>query len=314
MSMNLESTTDSKEQVLAAIGGAKSSTVKDEPKAVSSRDNESQQDESELEESETSEDNLDESDDSDSSVSEDDEEVKDELKEDQKPKKRSGFQRRIDKFQKKLSEKDQEIDQLKKAALSGAGKLQEQSQSENPQQKAEAIGKPDPNNFDSHQDYVEALTEWKIDEKDRAKEVKAKDAQLKTEYQNQVSSFQAKVAEFSKATPDFNDVISDVDDISLSYHIQDVILSSGPELMYELSKDRERLLRLNSLSPLAAAREIGNIEAKLSTSQENTKPKEVKTTKTPPPIDPVGSKSAGKTFKSPDDMSFGEYKAWRNKK
>lgn len=314
MSVNIESTTDSKDQVLAAIGGAKSVEKAEEKRAVSSRDDESQSDESEQEESETSEENLD--DDSDSSTSEDDEEIKDELKEDQKPKKRSGFQRRIDKFQKKLSEKDQEIEQLKKAASSGAGKPQEQAQSENLQPKVEAVGKPDPNTFDSHQDYVEALTDWKIEEKDRLKEVKAKEAQFKTEFQKQVTTFQSKVAEFSKATPDFDDVVSDVDDIPLNHSIQDAIITSefGPALMYELSKNREQLLKLNSMSPVAAAREIGRIEARLSSGQETTKPKEIKLTKTPPPIEPVGSKSSGKNFKSPDDMSLDEYRAWRNKK
>lgn len=313
MSMNIESTTDSKDQVLAAIGGAKSvEKVEEQKKAVSSRDDESQQDESEQEESETSEDNLDDND-SDASVSEDDEEIKDDLKEDQKPKKRSGFQRRIDKFQKKLSERDQEIEQLRKAVASGAGKPLEQTAQET---KNETVSKPDPASFDSHQDYVEALTDWKIEQREKVREINAKEAQFKTEYQKQVSAFQSKVSEFSKSTPDFNDVISDVDDVPLRESIQDALLTSdlGPQLMYELSKNRAELLRINSMSPLAAAREIGKIEARLSQNLDSPKTKEVKLTKTPPPIEPVGSKSAGKTFKSPEDMTIEEYRAWRTKK
>lgn len=318
MSIQVESTTDSKAQVLAAIGGAKASESKDNNQSVSSNDEASSPDESVKEESETSEENLDETnDDSESSVSEDDEEIKDELKEDQKPKKRSGFQRRIDKFQKKITEKDQEIEHWKKAAMSGAGKPQDQAQAENVKQnKTEATGKPDPASFDSHQDYVEALTDWKIDDREKTKEIKTKETQLKSEYQGKISTFQSKVADFSKSTADFNDVISDVDDIPLSHTVQDAILTSdlGPQLMYELSKNREEYMRINSMSPTAAAREIGKIEARLSQNLESNKPREARITKTPPPIDPVGSKSSGKTFKSPEEMSLAEYKAWRKTK
>jgi hypothetical protein len=318
MSIQVESTTDSKEQVLAAIGGAKSTASKDNNQSVSSNDDKSSPDESVQEESETSEENLDDTnDDSDSSVSDDDEEIKDDLKEDQKPKKRSGFQRRIDKFQKKISEKDQEIEHWKKAAMSGAGKPLEQAKTESKQENiADVTGKPDPSQFDSHRDYVEALTDWKIDNREKSKEMKAKETQIKTEYQAQISTFQSKVAEFSKSTADFNDVIADVDDIPLSHSVQEAILTSdfGPQLMYELSKNRAEYQRINSMSPTAASREIGKIEARLGLGQDTNKTREARITKTPAPIDPVGSKSSGKIFKSPDEMTLTEYKAFRKTK
>lgn len=244
------------------------------------------------------------SDDGEESEQKEDDEIKDD-----KPKKKGGFKKRIERFQKQLSAKDQEIEFLRQQISKGLPK-------DEPKQsiKTEAEGKPKPSDYETHEEYIDALTDWKIEVKEKEIQTKQRETQAKTEYQKQVDSFQTKVSDFSKTKEDFQEVIEDVDDISMSIAVQESILSSdiGPELMYELAKNRSEYERINSLSPLAAAREIGKIESKLI--RESSSKKEIKTTKAPAPLKPIG-KSASKITKSIFDpnLSQKEYEELRAK-
>lgn len=314
MSIQITSTTDSEEAVLSALGNATPNKDNDEVlKSVSSGDknNKSKQDEI-IKESDTL--NNDELENSDEIDSEDESLIKDDEKENQKPKKKGGFQKRIERFQKKISDKDLEIEHWKREALkSKPTENIEQPQYENLTLKE----KPKAEHFESHEEYVDALTDWKIEQKEKDREVKLQHLKLKSEYENRVQTFQSKVAEFSIINNDFQEVVSEVDDIPLSLEIQEAILSSdfGPNIMYELAKNREELQRISRLSGISAAREIGKIEAQFN--RDNSKSNSVqdrKITKAPPPIIPVGSKNSARIEKSPDEMSFQEYKKWRETK
>lgn len=312
MSIQITSTTDSEKDVTAAIGNLSKADSKEE-KSVSRDDS---KDESQDETHEDSETSKVENDEDESSDSDNDEENKDES-EDKKPKKKGGFQKRIERFQKKLSEKDQELEYWRKEALRAKDPVKQVSDAsaDAKTQKTVSDGKPKPDSFETHSEYIEALTDWKLEQKDKEREEKQKQTQVKTEYEKQVQSFQSKVQEFSKTAKDFQEVVNEVDDIPLSVGLQEAILSSdvGPNLMYELAKDREELERINSLSAVQAAREIGKIEARLSKA-DFTQTKEIKTTKAPPPISPVSNKGTSKSTKSPDEMSYAEFKKWRESK
>lgn len=310
MSVQIVSTTDSDEAVLAATGGLAKNNESEETKSASSKDVKASKQDEITEDSETSEELED-------SESTDDEDIKDD-KEDQKPKKKGGFQKRIERFQKKLSEKDQALFE-KDQIIARLSEKRAGNPDELKPEKVESLkssdSKPKSENFDTHEEYVDALTDWKLEQKEKEREQKSRENQIKTEQQKKVSDFQAKVQEFQKSHDDFDEVVSDVDDIPLSFALRDAIVTSdlGPQVMYELAQNRDELTRINSLSLVDAAREIGKIEARLS--QESSSVKKIKTiTKAPPPIEPVGSKGSARVEKSPDDMSFNEFKKWRESK
>ncbi|CAB4152279.1 hypothetical protein UFOVP610_3 [uncultured Caudovirales phage] len=313
MSITIESTTDSKKEVLAAIGGLESKQEEvSEEKAASEVEETSDKitEDSEASETESDEDEVSESDKDDET-----EESESDEKDKSKPKKKGGFQKRIDRFKKQLSEKDQEIEFLRRdreALRAGNPNKDDLPKNEPAKGIIDISAKPKSSDFQTHEEYVEALTDWKVETKEKEREQKLKEAKVKTEYQKSVESFQSKVKSFEKEVPDFQEVLADVDDIPLSFGVQDAILTSdiGPQLMYEIAKDRKELERINSLSATAAAREIGKLEARLAKSESKEETIQ-KITKAPPPIAPVGSKSSGKSQKSPDDMDFKEYKAWR---
>lgn len=78
----------------------------------------------------------------------------------------------------------------------------------------------------------------------------------------------------------------------------------GPEVAYHLATHREDALRIARMTPLAAAREIGRIEATLDAPKPRTK-----TNAPPPPITLKGGTAT--TTKDPDKMSSEEWLVWR---
>lgn len=307
MAVNTESSTGSNEAANTQKSGLAHKSS-DDTNSESAADGSAEHDEN-AEASEALE-NQDEAGDE-SADSEDESESKDV----EKPKKQKGFKKRIDKLNKKLTAEAQEKEYWKQQALKASGG-QEVQKKETLETLSETSQKPKVEDFDSHAEFIEALTDWKVDQKEAAKENKRKVDESKSEYQKTVQSFQEKVQEFSKTHTDFQDLMEDVDDVPLTAGIQEALLTSsiGPAVMYELAKDRKELERINALSPLAAAREIGKIEARLANDSSSSKEQTKKLTKAPPPVSPVGTNGSAKVMKSPQEMTFKEYTIWRARK
>jgi hypothetical protein len=297
------------EKTQADKSGQKSEgSGKEETKSASSE----QQDEI-TEESDSSE--ADESSEGDESEAESDDESDAAKEGEQKPKKKNGFKKRIDKLNQRLSVKDQELEYWKQKALKGDSR-QEPQPKETPKKEAQNEGRPNSSEFETHEDYVEAVADWKYEQRKSAEEAKARESQLKTDYQKQLGSHQARVGEFAKKTPDFQDVIDDFNeehaDFKLSTALEEVIITSdmGPAVLYDLAKNKAELDRINALGFAAVGREIGKIEARLEKSSEPTETK--KQTKTPPPLKPLGNGSArvAKSIYDPS-LSQSEYESLR---
>ncbi|MGE3681958.1 MAG: hypothetical protein AB7G93_09545 [Bdellovibrionales bacterium] len=224
----------------------------------------------------------------------------------ERPKKKGGVQKRIDKLTRRLSEREQEIEYWKREALKKK-EAEGAPQKPEPQLRADPNSKPKADEFETHEEYVEALADWKVEQRLKAHEEKAKETQVKTEFQRQVDEHQKRVEAFKAKHEDFDERLEEVNDIPLSIAVQEVILASdrGPELMYELARDPEEFARICKLSPLAAARELGKVEARLEKSTESKK-REVKTTKAPPPPSPISGKSQKAVKKSIYDPSLSQ--------
>lgn len=94
-------------------------------------------------------------------------------------------------------------------------------------------------------------------------------------------------------------------DVPITEEVADIIRSSdaAADLAYYLGRNKAEAARISRMSPLAAARELGRIEASLSAPKPRTE------SKAPPPISP--GKATGAGVKSPDKMTAEEYRAWR---
>lgn len=159
----------------------------------------------------------------------------------------------------------------------------EQLQRGEPAQAAEAPkeeGKrPTLEDFDFDQErYLEALADWRIEERERAKVQKVEQEKAQQTVQERIAALQSKEAEFAKAHPDYEGVAK-APHVPITREMADTMLENpdtAPAIAYYLGQNLEEAREISQMSPLAQARAIGRIEAKLTTPQT-----------TPPPPKPV---------------------------
>lgn len=310
MAVNITSTTDSAADITKAQGMYNAKQV--EQKSAPSEKSESTK-QAEASETAAKADHVDTEVDTDSETEvEHDESAKDESSDADKPKKKGGFQRRIDKLNKARSLAEEERDYWREQALK-KGESQKPETQETPAQKTakDTAGKPDPDKFETVAEYLEAVADWKYEQRIQKAEADKKIAEAKTEQQKKISTFQEKREEFKKSVADYDEALESVEHIPLSVALHDFILESeyGPQLAYELAKNPEEYERVAKLSPLALYREMGKMEAKISPASTSEKTPN-KITKAPAPIKPV-SRGAVTSTKDPGEMSYREYAEWR---
>lgn len=134
--------------------------------------------------------------------------------------------------------------------------------------------------------------------------------QQRDQYQSQqqiAQQFQAKEAAYASTVPDYMDRVSELtSSIALPNEVLMAISQSdhGPAVAYHLAQHLDVADRLSRMHPVAAAVEIGRIEARLSAP----KPKPV--TQAPAPVPTLsGSSVAGKDLSA---MSYEDYKRARS--
>ena len=183
--------------------------------------------------------------------------------------------RRMKKFMQRAAQAEAERDALK-AQLSS-------NQQPSP---ANQVQKPTRDQFADDLSYVEALTDWKVEQK-TAPLMQARESEKANTTQQQ---FRAKENAFKAETPDYDEVISEATDVIVPNVAVEAILTSdyGPQLRYYFAKHPEDAAALSGLSIGAAARKVGVIEAKIAQEIETKKTK-TKATPPPPPINPPGA-------------------------
>lgn len=201
--------------------------------------------------------------DTEESDTEDEVETKNESK-DPKPKKKNGFQRRVNKL-------NQEIEYWRTEAIKNQ-KVAAPSKEEKSESKplVQAMGKPDKDKFETHDEYIEALAEWKADQKFKTiQEENRQNSAIEAALKKQNEHF-ARVETFKDDHEDFDDVWAGLK-VPLTLAMSETIKESdlGPDLMYALAKDPKECARIAKLTPLAAARELGKLEVKVSKSQNS---------------------------------------------
>lgn len=303
--ITLESTTDSKEAIEAAVGGSKPKEL--EVKKESEQGNLKDAERKVAEESDVSEE-----DEADQEV-ESDESHDDVGEPKEKPKKKGGFKKRIDKLTRENYQKAQEIEFLR----SQIAKTQTQKEPEEKTQKQASGQKPKADDFETHEEFVEAMADFKAEEKLKKLESRRQEESLKEKIQKREADYSNKVESFKSEHSDFDEVLEDASDIQMPGPVFAVFKelleeSENPGLlMYELAKNRDEYERISKLSPLGFAREIGKFETKIQKTLEPKK--EIKKTKAPAPIEPVGGRSSQVAMKTPEEMDFREFKKWREK-
>lgn len=134
----------------------------------------------------------------------------------------------------------------------------------------------------------------------RAKEIEDQNRQ------ERLAEFQAQIPEARGRYADFDAIIAIAQRAEIvAPHVADLVLEgdSAADVAYYLGSNQDIARQISRMPPLAAARELGRIEALLSRPQPKTQ------TNAPDPITPV--KPGGTAVKDPAKMSATEYRAWR---
>jgi hypothetical protein len=234
-----------------------------------------------------------------------------------KPQKKSGFQRRIDGLNRKLGAKDAEIAELRKAQGANAAPPPKEA-AKTGAAETEKAGKPEAKNFDTYEEYVEALADWKLDTRENAREAERKQRAAKEAHDAVIQANDAKFRERRALYPDWKEKVDAATDIPITEIMHTLITESEyrADLGYYLAENPEEASRIAALSPLRQAAELGKLESTFA--EDDTKDAVKKTaeavpvkrvSKAPAPVKTVRAQAEAS---EPDPADYAAWEKWRN--
>lgn len=193
----------------------------------------------------------------------------------EKPKNKPGSQ----KWRERAERAKEEAEHWKAVALAG-------KTAETPKPIQTEGAAPSQDQYETHAEWVEAITDWKVEQKLAAIEAKRQNEKI-------TQSWEEKKAQARQELPDFDDVISDMDEAPAPVVLAVMNESAHTaKIAYHLAQHPEDLRRINRLSPPAAALEVARIEASFTSKATPPAPKPV--SKAPKPPSPVNAPTAPK--------------------
>jgi hypothetical protein len=182
-----------------------------------------------------------------------------------------------------------------------------------PSEPAPVEGKPKLEDFRTLEEFQEALTDWKLDEREKVKAEADATRARETADRKAFDAWSKRERAAKKAHDDYEDVLDSVtipDGPGVQAARQAMLESeSGAEILYHLAKHPAELKRIAALSPVSAVREVGKLEAALAkpSAPENGTPKITGAPKPPPPTGRP-SKTSSDSLDDPEVLK--DFKRW----
>lgn len=219
--------------------------------------------------------------------------------------KKTGVQKRLDELTKKRREAEREAEYWRNKAQ---GDEKKTTDSETPPK-----GRPKEEDFDTYEQYEDALVDHRISQRETQSAKEKAKAASETATQTKQEALGAALDKGASLYDDFEAVVQSPDLIMTEAMVDAAMEGPDPQdVFYHLANNKEEAARIAELTPIAAAREIGKIELRLSEGKKAPKaPEPKRVTKAPEPIKPIGGKEY--VEKHPKDMSMDEYAEWRLK-
>jgi hypothetical protein len=136
--------------------------------------------------------------------------------------------------------------------------------------------------FESTEAYADALAYQKAEQLIAQREAAKQQSQVLESYHEREEEARSKYEDFEQVA--YNPKLPITNVMAEAIQSSDI----GPELAYHLGTNPKEADRISKLSPLAQAKEIGRIEAKLAAD-----PPVKRTSSAPAPISPVSARSTG---------------------
>lgn len=249
-----------------------------------------------------------------------DDDTQSEPKEAEKEANQEGERKQNPKLEKRFSEITKQREEARKEAQNERQarveleqRLAALEQQRQPQQQSYVDSEPQPSQFNDAFEYAKALAEFSTEkalaERDRqVAQQREQEAQQKI-----IQSWAQKVQEAKAELPDFDDLVAS-SDVVVNNAVRDAILESdvGPKILYHLAENNDLAKKIASLSPNAALREIGRLEAKFDVKVDTKQTGPVVRSKAPAPIQPIrGGQGKADIPISADGEFHGSYQAWK---
>jgi hypothetical protein len=217
-------------------------------------------------------------------------------------KQRPWYQKRIDEITAARRDAERRADQL-------LAMLEQRERQEQPQptpQPMQATGRPVLENFSSYEEFTEALSDWKVEQKFAEREQRQQVETAAQAARRQEAEFATRVREAATKTPEVMEAIRD-ETLPISAAMGDVIryVPNGPDVVLYLHQHRDEAARLYELPPHVAAFELGRLAAGIQPPQ----PRRV--TQPPEPINTLGGGTSPAPFDASTIKDGDAYKAWR---
>lgn len=192
-----------------------------------------------------------------------------------------GAEARIDELTRKFREQERRAEYFERLATGQQA----------PPSAQEAAPRPKLDDFADYDAYIDALTDWKVDQK---LETRNQSAQQQAQAGLRATTWESRVEEARSSIADYDTVVGS-SELPIAAHVADALMDSerGPELAYHMATHPEVVDRLNRMSPVKAAMELGKLETSL------TAPVVKAASKAPPPVSPI--KTTAST--QPTDLS-----------
>jgi hypothetical protein len=179
---------------------------------------------------------------------------------------------------------------------------------------------PKEEDFEDYNEYVVALTDFQVTQKMAEYDKEAHRRALDTAHQEKRANLATKLEKGSEKYSDFDEIVQDPL-VPITEAIIDILADTDypAEIAYHLATNLSEATKISRMPPLAAAKAIGKIEAKIEADEQATPAEEKpvaapkKTTNAPAPIKPVKA-GTSVVSKDPAKMSNEEYRAWRQGK
>lgn len=187
---------------------------------------------------------------------------------------------------------------------------------ETPAKPAEPAGKPKLQDYQTLEAYQEALTDWKLDQRESQRKVEAAQAEAKAQVEKIQTAWHSSEDAARAQHSDYDEVIQSVA-VPVGPGVQaarQAMLEdeAGGEVLYYLGTHPDELQRIAALQPIAAVKEIGKLAASLTSPHPagNGKPQAVSNAPRPPtPL----SRPSGQTTKDDvydESLAASDYKRW----
>ena len=216
--------------------------------------------------------------------------------------KKSGIQERINELTRQRYDKERALEAARQEAEYWKAQAIQKPEQEAP--KPQQSGRPVSENFDSYEEYLEALSDYKVNERLAAAQQEQTQAQKQAELAKQQQKFHARAE--TLGFDDFVEVVYNPD-LQVSQDMIEIAFDSdkGPELLYFLGKNPAEAARIASMSAAQAARELGRLEASLDM------PPAKNVSSAPPPIKPISGGGEPPQMDQ-EKMTPEQWREWRN--